>query len=79
MQAIEAITRLIKVSYAEQPLQNLNSTFKYLDLNPAIQIKSVWTRADREKFITTIMEGMPCPTIFCLKGGIKRRNATYTM
>ena len=29
VQATEAATRLIKVLYAEQPLQNLDSTFKY--------------------------------------------------
>lgn len=73
MQAIEAATRLIKVSYAQEPLQNLNSIFKYLDLNPAFQRKSVWTPADREKFITTVLEGMPCPTIFLFKRWDKRK------
>jgi hypothetical protein len=65
--------RAIKVAYNHQPLQSLNDTFKSLNLSPAFQRKSVWAISDRKKFINTILEGMPCPTIFLFKRWNKKK------
>jgi 5-methylcytosine-specific restriction endonuclease McrA len=55
-------------------LQSLKNDFKTLELNPAFQRKSVWEISDRNKFIKTILEGMPCPTIFLFKRWDKKRH-----
>ncbi len=73
MEELENKIRLIKVFYNNQPLQSLNETFRSLNLNPAFQRKSVWEIGDRKEFIKTILEGMPCPTIFLFKRWDKRK------
>lgn len=65
--------KAIKVAYNNQPLQSLNETFKSLNLNPAFQRKSVWSITDRKNFIKTILEGMPCPTIFLFNRWDKKK------
>ena len=65
--------RAIEVAYNNQPLQSLNMTFKSLNLSPAFQRKSVWGITDRKNLIRTILEGMPCPTIFLFKRWDKKR------
>lgn len=67
MNEFDNLHRAIKVAYNHQPLQDLNKTFKFLNLNPAFQRKSVWAITDRKNLIKTILEGMPCPTIFLFK------------
>lgn len=56
--------RAIKVAYNHEALQSLKEKFKSLNLSPAFQRKSVWGITDRKDLINTILEGMPCPTIF---------------
>lgn len=73
MEDIDNADRLIRVSYNNQTLQSLNEIYKSLNLNPAFQRKSVWEISDRRKFIKTILEGMPCPTVFLFKRWDKRR------
>lgn len=73
MEELENKIRLIKVFYNNQPLQSLLETSKSLNLNPAFQRKSVWEISDRKEFIKTIIEGMPCPTIFLFKRWDKRK------
>ncbi len=64
MKKYDGVSRAIRVTYNDQLLQTLNEKFKSLNLNPAFQRKSVWQISDRNKFIKTVLEGMPCPTIF---------------
>jgi Protein of unknown function DUF262/HNH endonuclease len=73
MTELDNSQRAIKVSYSHQALQSLNEIFKYLNLSPAFQRKSVWTITDRMSLINTILEGMPCPTIFLYKRWDKRK------
>jgi len=73
MDNFDSKKRLIKASYNQDPLQSLNEIFKSLNLNPAFQRKSVWEISDRKKFISTILEGMPCPTIFLFKRWDKKK------
>ena len=65
--------RSIKVAYNNQPLTDLKSIYKSLNLSPAFQRKSVWALTDRQKFIETILEGMPCPTIFIYRRWDKKK------
>lgn len=74
MVGIDSINRSIKVLYNYENLQTLKNDFKTLELNPAFQRKSVWEISDRIKFIKTILEGMPCPTIFLFKRWGKQKN-----
>jgi hypothetical protein len=67
MQESIGTIKSIGVSYNHLPLNNLRDTYKSLNMNPAFQRKSVWEIKDRQKFIATILEGMPCPTIFLFK------------
>jgi len=56
--------RMIDVSYAPQQIATFLSSFKNYNLNPVFQRKAVWKIRDRQRFIETILEGMPCPTVF---------------
>lgn len=73
MSNVDKSLKAIKVAYNNQPLQSLNDTFKSLNLSPAFQRKSVWSITDRKNFIKTILEGMPCPTIFLFKRWDKKK------
>ncbi len=73
MEELDSTIRSIRVSYNHEPLQSINQIFKSLNLNPAFQRKSVWDIPDRDKFIRTILEGMPCPTIFLFKRWDKKK------
>jgi hypothetical protein len=73
MTELNNLPRAIKVAYNHQALQSLNDTFKSLNLSPAFQRKSVWGITDRKNLIKTILEGMPCPTIFLYKRWDKRK------
>lgn len=50
---------------------------KRLDLDPAYQRKSVWTRRDRQYFLDTIFNNYPSPAIFLHKELDASGNATY--
>jgi uncharacterized protein with ParB-like and HNH nuclease domain len=67
------MNRLISVNYNSSPISSIQNDFRTLDLNPAFQRKSVWKLADRKMFIKTILEGMPCPTIFLFKRWDKKK------
>lgn len=69
----KTMNRLISVNYNSSPISSIQNDFKTLDLNPAFQRKSVWKLADRKMFIKTILEGMPCPTIFLFKRWDKKK------
>lgn len=56
--------RGLKVSYQERSIVEIERLFDQLNFNPAFQRKSVWNKKDRKEFIHTVLEGMPCPTIF---------------
>jgi uncharacterized protein with ParB-like and HNH nuclease domain len=73
MTELDNSPRAIKVAYNHQALQSLNETFKSLNLTPAFQRKSVWGITDRKNLIKTILEGMPCPTIFLYKRWDKKK------
>jgi len=73
MEELDSTIRSIRVSYNHEPLQSINQIFRSLNLNPVFQRKSVWDIRDRKKFIRTILEGMPCPTIFLFKRWDKRK------
>lgn len=69
----KTMNRLISVNYNSSPISSIQNDFRTLDLNPAFQRKSVWKLADRKMFIKTILEGMPCPTIFLFKRWDKKK------
>lgn len=48
-----------------------------LDLEPAYQRRSVWTRADRQYFLDTIFNNYPSPAIFLHKELDESGSATY--
>jgi 5-methylcytosine-specific restriction endonuclease McrA len=73
VEEIDNTNRLIRVSYNHQSVQSLTEVFKSLNLNPAFQRKSVWEISDRKKFVKTVLEGMPCPTVFLFKRWDKRK------
>jgi len=73
MKQNDSTDRLIKVSYNQSPLQDIIKIFNSLELNPAFQRKSVWEISDRDKFIKTILEGMPCPTIFLFNRWVTKK------
>lgn len=64
MEKEDISNRLIEVSYSAQQVSIFLDSFKSLNLNPVFQRNSIWTIRDRKKFIKTILEGMPCPTVF---------------
>jgi uncharacterized protein with ParB-like and HNH nuclease domain len=74
MVKIDSVNRVIKVLYNYKNLQTLKNDFKTLELNPAFQRKSVWEISDRNNFIKTILEGMPCPTIFLFQRWGNKKN-----
>lgn len=48
-----------------------------LDLNPAYQRRSVWTRRDRQYFLDTILNNFPSPAVFLHKELDDNGSATY--
>ncbi len=70
---VEFSAKSIEVYYNTQPITHLKDIYKNLNLNPVFQRKSVWKIRDRESLIKTIIEGMPCPTIFLFKRWEKRK------
>ncbi|UXF70031.1 DUF262 domain-containing protein [Rhodococcus qingshengii] len=54
-------------------LESLNR----LDLNPAYQRRSVWTRRDRQYFLDTIFNNFPSPAVFLHKELDENGSATY--
>lgn len=64
MEKEDISNRLIEVSYNAQQVSIFLDSFKSLNLNPVFQRNSIWKIDDRKKFIKTILEGMPCPTVF---------------
>ena len=64
MSDINTKNRTIEVSYNSQMLSVFLTGFRNYNLNPVFQRKSVWKISDRKEFIKTILEGMPCPTVF---------------
>jgi hypothetical protein len=64
MSDINTKHRMIEVSYNTQQISTFLTAFKNYNLSPVFQRKSVWKISDRIKFIETILEGMPCPTVF---------------
>lgn len=73
MEKEEISNRLIEVSYNTQQVSLFLDSFKSLNLNPVFQRKSVWKIGDRKNFIKTILEGMPCPTIFLFERWNKKK------
>ena len=59
--------KLINVDYSPMMVTHILNMYSTLNLNPSFQRKSVWSIRDRKKFIQTVLEGMPCPTIFLFK------------
>lgn len=64
MEKEDTSNRLIEVSYNTQQVSTFLYSFRSLNLNPVFQRNSIWTIRDRKNFIKTILEGMPCPTVF---------------
>jgi uncharacterized protein with ParB-like and HNH nuclease domain len=64
MTAIRTENRMIEVKYNNQQIATFLAAYKDYNLSPIFQRKSVWKISDRKKYIETILEGMPCPTVF---------------
>lgn len=56
----------LKFEHSQQTLDWFVLMFEAgrLNLNPAFQRRSVWSRADRRKLIESIYRGCPLPSIF---------------
>lgn len=73
MEKEDISNRLIEVSYNAQQVSIFLASFKSLNLNPVFQRNSIWTIRDRKNFIKTILEGMPCPTVFLFERWNKKK------
>jgi 5-methylcytosine-specific restriction endonuclease McrA len=76
MSDINTKNRMIEVSYNTQQITNILTEFKNYNLNPVFQRKSVWKTSDRIKFVETILEDMPCPTVFVFRRWDKHKKKT---
>jgi len=66
MSDLNTKTRSIEVKYNNQQVATFLTAYRNYNLNPVFQRKSVWKISDRQMFIKTILEGMPCPTVFVM-------------
>ena len=56
----------LKSTFGEKDIMTLRMLQEqgYLNLSPGFQRKSVWSMSDRRKFIQTVLDGYPVPSIF---------------
>ncbi len=60
------MAQAIKRKFRNRPVSHFIKLYKpgRLNLNPGFQRKSVWSEKDRRKFIHSIFDGFPVPSIF---------------
>lgn len=60
---------MLETSHSEKRLREFSKLYREgrLNLEPAFQRRSVWTKRDRQRLVTSVFDGIPLPSVYLYK------------